>query len=89
MDAFIDFMLSKLLMPGFVILAAVLLFVGVPVVALSAYIDSKSPSFSLRKDQWSCSASVERSTTTYVQSGKVMVPVTNYYNHCVQWTEQP
>lgn len=70
-----------------------LLIVGVVVVLIVApfaiYADMKAERFSLRKDEWSCSASVERPVTTYIQSGNVMIPITSYTKHCTQWSERP
>lgn len=87
-DTLFDFFMEKcipVLVMGF--FAALVL--AVPFGLYTWYKDSQSPTFALRKDSWACSASVERSTTTYVQSGNVMVPITTYYKHCTQWTELP
>lgn len=87
-DALENFFMDKVVpLLGMSIIAAIVL--AVPVIGYALYKDSQSPTFALRKDSWACSASVERSTTTYVQSGNVMVPITTYYKHCTQWTELP
>lgn len=69
-----------------VIVAVVLLVIALPFLI---YADSQAERFALRKDEWTCSASIERATTTYVQSGNVMVPITTHSKHCTQWTERP
>lgn len=74
---------------GFIGLATLAFVIGIPFAVYAFYKESQSPTFELRKDEWTCSASVERQSTTYVQSGNVMVPITNYYNHCTQWSELP
>jgi hypothetical protein len=69
---------------GWIILViAVALLIVVPV---GFYLDSKAERFSLRKDSWSCTSSHQESSTTYVQSGSIMVPVTGYSTVCDQWT---
>ena len=76
-------------MPWLMVLAvaAVVLFlVALPFII---YADMTAERFSLKKAEWSCSASVERPVTTYIQSGSVMVPMTTYTKHCTQWSERP
>lgn len=68
------------------IVAVVLFVVALPFLI---YADYKAERFALRKDEWLCSASVERPSTTYIQSGSVLVPITTYSKHCTQWTEKP
>lgn len=76
-------------MPLVLVLIVLLVILGVPLAIYLLYASSQSPTFSLRKDEWACSASVERSSTVYVQSGNVMVPLTTHYKHCTQWSEKP
>ena len=45
--------------------------------------DYNKPTFSLRKDEWTCTSSEKR--TTMVMSGKILIPVTNTV--CLQWTK--
>ena len=68
------------------IVAIVLLIAAAP---FAIYAEYKAEKFYLRKDEWACTASVERPITTYVQSGNVMVPITTYSKHCTQWSERP
>lgn len=68
------------------IVVVVLLVILAPFAFYAEYTAEK---FSLKKDEWVCSASVERASTTYVQSGNVMVPITTHSKHCTQWTEKP
>jgi hypothetical protein len=68
------------------LIAFILLLIALP---FMIYADSKAERFSLRKDAWECSASVQIPTTTYIQSGNVMVPMTTYSKHCTQWSERP
>ena len=48
--------------------------------------DARSPVLAtLHRNEWVCSESHVVPTTTYVQSGKVMVPVTSYSRVCDQY----
>lgn len=87
----IDWLFEKVMWPLCVILAVtamLLLLVGLPIMLYAAYQDSKSPTFSLRKDRWECTESEQRTHTTFVMSGKVMIPITTTENHCLQWSEK-
>jgi len=80
---------ERVAMPVVILVLCVLVIVGIPVLCYAVYLDMKSPTFSLDKDEWTCTASVERSSTTYVKSGEVLVPITSNYKHCTQWSEKP
>jgi hypothetical protein len=43
---------------------------------------------SLRSDEWACTASVVTPVTTYVQTGKAMVPITTMSRRCTQWNRE-
>lgn len=86
-DWLMDFFMDKV-MPIFILGIMVFIILGVPVVGYGLYRSSQSPTFSLRKDEWACTRSEPRTTTTYVMSGKVMVPITTTTRHCTQWSEQ-
>lgn len=50
-----------------------------------AYLDSKSPTFELKKDEWVCT---EWRTETYIVMqliGKVMIPTVHTRKVCVRW----
>lgn len=83
-DWLMDHVMPWIINVGIVLI--VLLFVLAP---FAIYAEYKAEKFSLKKDEWSCTASVERPTTTYIQSGNVMVPITTYSKHCTQWSERP
>ena len=84
LDWFIDNVFGWLLIGGIVILAVIIV-----IAPIAIYADSQRPEFSLKKDEWTCTQFVERASTTYVQSGNVMVPITSYSKHCTQWSEKP
>lgn len=48
----------------------------------AAYKNSQSETFTLRKLEWTCTATHREATTVYVQSGKVLVPITTYHDVC-------
>lgn len=70
-------------------LGAAVLLIGFPLGCLIAVLpvalieESQSPDLAtLKKNEWVCSASHSVSTTTYVKSGSVMVPVTSRHQEC-------
>lgn len=71
---------------GSAIVFVVILIVLAP---FAIYAEYKAEKFSLRKDEWNCTASVERASTTYVQSGNVLLPITSYNKQCTQWSAKP
>lgn len=85
MNALTDFFLDYI-MPVIVIAALFVLLVMFGWLLWSYF--NPAPSISLTKDDWTCTAKERRSSTVYVKSGSVFVPITNYHNHCVQWTER-
>ena len=46
---------------------------------------SQSPVIQLTKTEWQCTGTKSESSTVYVQSGKVLVPVTTYHDVCVEY----
>jgi len=87
-ERFMDWTFDHI-MPWLVGGAIVFLVIFIAAAPFAIYADSKAERFSLKKDEWVCSASVERAETVYVNSGKVGVPVTTYSKHCTQWSEKP
>lgn len=50
--------------------------------------ESRSPILTLKKSEWECTGTRSESITTYVQSGKVMVPLTTYHDVCVEYQKR-
>lgn len=74
---------------GWFVLAAILaICVGLPLGLYALVMDSQSPTMQLRKADWACTQSQTIPITTYVMSGKVMVPITTYTSQCNQWNRQ-
>jgi hypothetical protein len=71
------------------IIAIVLLILALPFILHATWKQSKSPTFTLHKNEWACTNMQRIPITTYIQSGNVMVPVTTYSNECHQWSKQP
>jgi len=73
------------------LMSATIGFIVLVIVALpfALYAESQAETFELKKYAWVCSQSVERPTTTYIQTGNIMVPMTTYSKHCTQWSEKP
>lgn len=49
------------------------------------YREFQQPDFRLLKNEWTCAASESRSHTTFVMSGKVLVPVNTVYSDCIKY----
>jgi hypothetical protein len=49
-------------------------------------VESEQPTITIKKADWNCTQAVKRSSTTYVQTGQVMNPITTTYDDCVQYT---
>lgn len=47
----------------------------------------QSPTFSLHKSEWVCTDMQTAPFTTYMLSGKVMIPITTYKHECYQWSK--
>lgn len=82
-----DFLMDKV-MPWFVGLILVVAVGMVLLIPVALYAEYKAEKFYLRKDQWTCTASRLETSTTYIQSGNVMVPITSTHKHCTQWSER-
>lgn len=76
------------LMIACVVLMAGLVFIGLPMLAYSAWQGSKSPTFELRKDEWTCMATHRETYTTHVMVGKVLVPQVHTRTVCDQWSRR-
>lgn len=76
-----DFFMDKLIMPLVgVVLVALLIFIP-----YALYTESKKPGFELKKDEWHCEQSHTVTTTTFIMSGKTMVPIISSHQECTQW----
>lgn len=71
------------ILPWFILFA---IFIVIPFMAFSIYYASNKPNFTLAKQEWHCSKNKTYTTTTMVLSGKVMVPLIQTINECVQWS---
>lgn len=79
--------LEALCMIGFA--ALVVLSVVVAGCALWAVYDAvTAETFSLRKDEWTCTASHEETVTTWIVVGNVQVPQITTTTVCDQWTRR-
>jgi hypothetical protein len=73
-------------------LAAAMLLIGFPICVLlgclpwAFYAEEQDPKLHLNKTHWSCTASHNQTTTTYVMSGKIMVPITSTQRVCDQYS---
>ncbi len=56
------------------------------IVVVGETVDAERPTITIKKDDWTCTQAVKRSSTTYVQTGQVMNPITTTYDDCVQYT---
>jgi len=73
-------------------LGATLILLGWPAGCLFAYVpwalisEAQSPDLAtLKKSEWVCAQSHPVTTTTYIMTGKVLVPVTNTHQECDQY----
>lgn len=76
------------------------LLLGLLVIALLLYVfvaanliyciitDSKRTTFSLKKDDWSCSLYHEYQTTTTIIVGEVVIPENVTNKECIQWSRK-
>ena len=74
------------------ILAGLFAAVLLGVLVYGAYLEIFGPpetKITLIKSEWACTGSHNVPITTYVQSGKVMVPITSNHLECTQWSKQP
>lgn len=76
------------IMRTMVVLFFIFVFVGLPLIGYAFYHDMTSPTFSLKKDSWRCTASHNESSTYFIQAGKVMVPQTTNSTVCDQWSRR-
>ena len=84
-----DFLVERVLFPALVVLIVLAVFIGLPMMLYAEWQQSKSPTFTLHKNEWACTQMQRVPITTYVTSGKVMVPITTYSDECHQWSKQP
>lgn len=63
---------------GLLVLTVVMLFVGVPWFAIYCYREAHAETFSLRKDEWRC-------TATHIETSSVKT-MHHEYAVCDQWT---
>jgi hypothetical protein len=75
-------------------MAIAVLLIGWPLAVIvgilpwAAYADSQDPHISLNKTEWVCTARHSMTTTTFVMSGKVMVPITSTHQVCDQYNRK-
>lgn len=87
MTDLIDWMVERIMLV-FVSVCFLLVFIGLPWFLYAWYTSSKSPTFELRKDQWTCSRSHVETSTYYIKSGSVMVPQISHNAECDEWTRK-
>ena len=94
-EYFMDWFFEKALpvILAFLIIAVVL-FVGIGSAAIGRHWwmtrnDPPPTTIVLVKSEWACTSLQRHSTTYYVKSGNVMVPITSNTNVCHQWSKQP
>ena len=75
-------------------MAAFVLLITLPIGCLLAFVpwmlyaQETSPNLAvLKKNEWVCSASHSETTTTYVKSGSVMVPIVSHTQVCDQYNK--
>jgi hypothetical protein len=66
-----------------------LLLLSIPYAMYQMWKGDNSPTVSLNKSEWACTQTQTIPVTTYILSGKVMVPITTYSRSCTQWNRQP
>lgn len=86
-DSIMDWFFDNIL-PWLGVGCVVLLLLFIAALPFLIWGEAKAERFSLRKDEWDCSRSVDVPITTYIQSGNVMVPITTYTKSCVQWSRR-
>lgn len=84
---FVEWLLNYIIVPTTIFLL-VILFIGVPVAFYFGIQDSRKPTFSLKKDEWSCTKVHEYTTQNMIMVGKVMVPQRVTHNDCIQWSKK-
>lgn len=83
----IDWLMTSVFLP-FVVILMLGLVVALPVVLFQSYQDSQRPTFSLTKDDWSCTLISTYTTNQMVLVGKVMIPQLHTHNDCIQWSHK-
>jgi hypothetical protein len=66
--------------------AVTFLFLFLLTIGVAGVVETQQPSITIQKADWNCTQAVKRSSTTYVQTGQVMNPITTTYDDCVQYT---
>lgn len=56
---------------------------GIGWLIYASWAESRSPVIQLQKTEWECAGTKSEATVVYVQSGKVLVPITTYHDVCV------
>lgn len=93
MDRIVDFIMDyimPIIFAAFVVIVIAVLFFVLP---MAIYDEMTSPTFSLRKDQWTCTSSHQETSTIYTHPYPnmpgVMMPITNASDVCDQWSRHP
>jgi hypothetical protein len=74
--------IAEKIIPSIII---IFVFIGVPFIIYICYCHLQSPVFTLRKDDWACSKTIKVQYTTYIKSGAVLLPITNFNDECQQY----
>lgn len=85
MDFLIYFLLEKILLPFTVICLFGTIFIFLP---YYFFIECRKPTFSLKKNEWSCSKEYEYTTSNMILVGKVIVPQVITHHDCIQWNKK-
>ena len=54
-------------------------------VGASAYTEAKSPKLELVKTEWSCTKTIGVTSTMFIKSGDVLVPVPTTHQECITY----
>ena len=88
MSDLMEWVFSKVIMP--LVLIFILVMFGLLIcLGVSEFQDWRNPppTFELKNSEWRCTNVHKYTTTTYVMSGKVMVPLNTHHADCLQWTK--
>lgn len=73
---------------SFFLWVAILLAFGTLILfPVACYNESKKETFSLKKDEWSCSKEETKSSVTYLWVNNIAIPQTYTTTSCIQWNK--
>ncbi len=84
---FVDWWIERFI-PIIFLLFITLIMVEIPLLVYGCFRESQSPTFELKKDDWSCSLEHEYTTSTMILVGKVMVPQMITHHDCIRWEQK-